>query len=30
MDGFSCITQLEHLDGRPHRSVASLIAEALA
>jgi Fe-S oxidoreductase len=30
MDGFSCITQLEQLDGRPHRSVASLIAEALA
>ncbi len=30
MDGFSCITQLDQLDGLAHRSVASLIAEALA
>ncbi len=29
MDGFSCITQLDQLDGRAHRTVASLIAEAL-
>jgi Fe-S oxidoreductase len=30
MDGFSCITQLSQLDGRSHRTVASLIAEALS
>jgi Fe-S oxidoreductase len=29
MDGFSCITQLAQLDGLAHRTVASLIAEAL-
>lgn len=29
MDGFSCITQLRQLDGLPHRTVASLIAEAM-
>jgi hypothetical protein len=30
MDGFSCITQLSQLDDLPHRTVASLIAEAMA
>lgn len=30
MDGFSCATQLRQLDGLPHRSVAALIAEAMA
>jgi hypothetical protein len=29
MDGFSCRTQLTQLDGLPHRTVASLIAEAM-
>jgi Fe-S oxidoreductase len=29
MDGFSCRTQLAQLDGLPHRTVASLIAEAM-
>jgi FAD/FMN-containing dehydrogenase/Fe-S oxidoreductase len=29
LDGFSCITQLDQLDGRPHRTVVSLIADAL-
>ncbi len=30
MDGFSCMTQLSQLDGLPHRTVAGLIADALA
>ncbi len=29
MDGFSCITQLDQLDGRSHSSVAALIRRAL-
>jgi FAD/FMN-containing dehydrogenase/Fe-S oxidoreductase len=29
MDGFSCITQLDQLDGRPHQTVAALIRRAL-
>jgi Fe-S oxidoreductase len=30
MDGFSCITQLDQLDGRAHQTVAALIRQALA
>jgi hypothetical protein len=29
MDGFSCITQLDQLDGRSHATVASLILQAI-
>lgn len=29
MDGFYCITQLKQLDGLPHRTVASRIAQAM-
>ena len=30
MDGFSCITQLDQLDGRGHRTIASLIRQAIS